>query len=108
MRIKDLSSLVIVVRVYSTLTFPDNRLHRALHALSPSESIVLALVLGAGLGSILHFVLILLVMVYRRVTGATSQGHLQLPENQVEVEVEGERLPAYEEGESTCPVDEKR
>ncbi|EIW72960.1 hypothetical protein TREMEDRAFT_70870 [Tremella mesenterica DSM 1558] len=91
----------------------SGRLHRALHHLSPAEAIAMAFVLGAGLGSILHFFFMLFLLSLRRLRGgcksreerraaraerralrkARKAGRVALPVTPIE---EGEEvLPAY-------------
>ncbi|WVQ82892.1 hypothetical protein IAT38_005028 [Cryptococcus sp. DSM 104549] len=113
------------------------RLHRALKHLTHAESIALALVTGAGIGSILHFILMIVILTVRRLRSspedrlsrraarraarkarkdarkAAKHGALYLageehvPGQVEKVVVHDEELPVYDEGEDAHLVCEK-
>lgn len=49
----------------------DTRLQRALRALTPVEALIVAFVLGSGIGSILHFIFMLCLLAIRKCRAAT-------------------------------------
>ena len=97
-------------------------LHRAVHNLTYAESITMAFVLGAGLGSILHFFFMLCLISIRHFGGCSSRTHAERRaarkarraarregvvrlEGEDDVKVVQEELPTYEEGESVKLVE---
>ncbi|WVQ94158.1 hypothetical protein IAU59_001236 [Kwoniella sp. CBS 9459] len=112
------------------------RLHRALKNLRPAESIAMAFIIGAGLGSILHFVFMLFLLSIRRFrsgAGSPSRSRIALrgaegedltweearrarkiarkearKARKAERKAQRELLPAYEEGEGARLVVEEK
>lgn len=88
------------------------RLHRALHNLTPAESITMAFVLGTGIGSILHFIFMICLISMRhfRCGGKNRAGRKaarkarRMARREDRVRLDGdetvEEPPKYQEGEA--------
>lgn len=72
--------------------------------LSPTESMIIAFVLGAGIGSIIHMIFMILLITFRVMRRSSKrEGRVRLEQDQVEAEI----LPGYEESVTAVVISEK-